>query len=63
MPLSWNEIRHRAIACSKEWKGAKGDQAEKQTLEDEFLNRFRFAASTVGARDVSPTRKRWVRGR
>jgi hypothetical protein len=23
MPLSWNEIRHRAIAFSKEWKGDK----------------------------------------
>jgi hypothetical protein len=40
MPLSWNEIRHRAIAFSKEWTGAKREQAEKQTFWNEFFDVF-----------------------
>jgi hypothetical protein len=40
MPLSWNEIRHRAIAFSKEWTGIKREQAEKQTFWNEFFNVF-----------------------
>ena len=40
MPLSWNEIRHRAIAFSKEWTGAKREQAEKQTFWNEFFKVF-----------------------
>lgn len=40
MPLSWNEIRHRAGAFSKEWIGAKREQADKQTLPSEFINVF-----------------------
>ncbi|HEV2348244.1 MAG TPA: DNA methyltransferase [Terriglobia bacterium] len=40
MPLSWNEIRHRAIAFSKDWTGAKREQAEKQTFWNEFFNVF-----------------------
>jgi hypothetical protein len=40
MPLSWNEIRHRAITFSKEWTGVKSEQAEKQTFWNEFFNVF-----------------------
>lgn len=40
MPLSWNEIRHRAIAFSKEWTGVKREQAEKQTFWNEFFEVF-----------------------
>ncbi len=40
MPLSWNEIRDRAIAFSKEWTGAKSERAEKQTFWNEFFNVF-----------------------
>ncbi len=40
MPLSWNEIRHRAIRFSREWTGAKREQAEKQTFWNEFFNVF-----------------------
>ncbi len=40
MPLSWNEIRHRAIAFSKEWEGEKSEQAEKQTFWNDFFNVF-----------------------
>ncbi len=40
MRLSWNEIRHRAIAFSREWTGAKIERAEKQTFWNEFFNLF-----------------------
>ncbi len=40
MPLSWNEIRHRAIAFSREWAGAKSERAEKQTFWNEFFDIF-----------------------
>ena len=40
MPLSWNEIRHRSITFSKEWTGAKREQAEKQTFWNEFFDVF-----------------------
>jgi hypothetical protein len=40
MPLSWNEIRHRAIAFSKEWMGATREQADKQIFWNEFFKVF-----------------------
>jgi hypothetical protein len=49
MPLSWNEIRHRAIAFSKEWSGAKSEQAEKQTFWNEFFNVFGIRRRTVAS--------------
>ena len=47
MPLSWNEIRHRAIAFSKEWTGAKSERAEKQTFWNEFFDVFGIRRRTV----------------
>jgi MmeI, N-terminal domain len=49
VPLSWNEIRHRAIAFSKEWTGAKREQAEKQTFWNEFFNVFGVARRAVAS--------------
>lgn len=49
MPLSWNEIRHRAIAFSKEWTGVKREQAEKQTFWNEFFNVFGVARRAVAS--------------
>jgi len=40
MPLSWNEIRHRAIAFSKDWTGVKRESSEIQTFWNEFFNVF-----------------------
>jgi hypothetical protein len=40
VPLSWNEIRHRAIAFSNEWTGVTSERAEKQTFWNEFFNVF-----------------------
>jgi len=49
MPLSWNEIRHRAIAFSKEWTGVKREQAEKQTFWNEFFSVFGVARRAVAS--------------
>ncbi len=40
MPLSWNEIRSRAVAFSKEWAGESREQAEAKTFWDQFFHVF-----------------------
>lgn len=49
MPLSWNEIRHRAIRFSQEWSGAKREQAEKQTFWNEFFDVFGVSRRAVAS--------------
>jgi hypothetical protein len=36
MPLSWPEVRHRAIACSREWQGETREAAERQSFWNDF---------------------------
>ena len=50
MPLSWNEIRHRAIAFSKEWKGETREAAERQTFWNEFFKFGIHAPNSAKAR-------------
>lgn len=45
LPLS--EIRARAVAFSKEWKGETSESAEKQTFWNEFFNIFGFRRRRV----------------
>jgi len=40
MRLSWNEIRARAGAFSKEWKDARYEKGEKQSFYNEFFEIF-----------------------
>ena len=40
MPLSWNEIKHRAIAFSRDWKGVASEKSERQTFWNEFFEVF-----------------------
>ena len=40
MPLSWNEIRNRAVAFSNEWAGESREQAEAKTFWDQFFHVF-----------------------
>lgn len=56
MPLSWNEIRHRAIAFSKDWAGVKSETAEKQTFWNDFFNVFGVRRRTVATFE-EPVRK------
>jgi hypothetical protein len=49
VPLSWNEIRQRAIAFSKEWTGVKSERGEKQTFWNEFFDVFGVQRRTVAS--------------
>lgn len=40
MPLSWNEIKSRAISFSKEWNDVEREEAEAKPFLVEFLNVF-----------------------
>ena len=40
MPLSWNEIKHRAIAFSKEWQHETREEAEAKSFWDAFFHVF-----------------------
>lgn len=40
MPLSWTEIRQRAVAFSREWANARRERAEAQTFWNEFFEVF-----------------------
>lgn len=40
MPLSWNEIRSRALAFSQEWAEAASEEAEAKSFWDAFFNIF-----------------------
>lgn len=49
MPLSWNEIRHRAISFSNEWAGVRSEHAEKQTFWNEFFEVFGIRRRVVAS--------------
>ncbi|MFK7906947.1 MAG: class I SAM-dependent DNA methyltransferase, partial [Chitinophagales bacterium] len=40
MPLSWNEIKSRAILFSKEWEGESRERAEKDSFWNDFFHVF-----------------------
>ncbi len=40
MPLSWNEIKERAAAFSKEWENAKNEDSEAKSFWDDLFNVF-----------------------
>ncbi len=40
MPLSWNEIKTRANAFSKEWESESREDAEAKSFLDAFFNVF-----------------------
>src|ERR1039457_3021687 len=56
MPLSWNEIRHRAIAFSREWHGETREAAERQSFWNDFFNVFGVRRRTVATFE-EPVRK------
>jgi len=53
MPLSWNEIRHRAIAFSKDWKGETREAAECQIFRNDCCNVFGVHRRTTKDRACS----------
>ncbi len=49
MPLSWNEIKHRAIAFSKEWQDETREDAEAKSFWDAFFHVFGVQRRTVAS--------------
>lgn len=56
MPLSWNEIRQRAIVFANDWKHETRERAERQTFWNEFFNVFGIKRRTVASFE-EPVRK------
>jgi hypothetical protein len=48
MPLSWNEIKTRAVAFSKEWKEAQREEADAKPFLDAFFNVFGISRKKIG---------------
>ena len=49
MPLSWNEIKHRAIAFSKNWRDETREDAEAKSFWDDFFDVFGVPRRTVAS--------------
>src|ERR1039457_1526286 len=49
MALSWNEIKSRALAFSREWEDETSEDAEAKTFLDEFFNVFGISRKRVGS--------------
>ena len=49
MPLSWNEIKSRALAFSKEWENESSEDAEAKTFWDGFFNVFGITRKRVAS--------------
>ena len=47
MPLSWNEIKSRAITFSNEWKDEVSEDAEAKSFWDDFFNVFGISRRRV----------------
>jgi hypothetical protein len=47
MPLSWNEIRTRALAFSREWVEETSEDAEAKSFWDDFFNVFGISRRRV----------------
>lgn len=49
MPLSWNEIRTRAIAFSKEWEQVASEDAEAKSFWDAFFHIFGITRKRIAS--------------
>lgn len=49
MPLSWNEIKTRAIAFSKEWQQDSSEDAEAKSFWDNYFNVFGISRKRVAS--------------
>src|ERR1035437_5552058 len=47
MPLSWNEIKSRAVAFTNEWKDEVSEDAEAKSFWDDFFNVFGISRRRV----------------
>lgn len=49
MPISWNEIKTRAISFSKEWEDESSEDAEAKSFWDDFFNVFGISRRRVAS--------------
>lgn len=49
MPLSWNEIKSRALVFSKEWADASNEDADAKPFLVEFFNVFGISSKKVNS--------------
>ena len=49
MPLSWNEIKTRALAFSKEWENTEREEADAKPFLVEFLNIFGIRQNRIAS--------------
>ena len=49
MPLSWNEIKARAVKFSKEWENETDESAESQSFINDFFNVFGITRRRVAS--------------
>lgn len=49
MPISWNEIRHNAVAFARDWSQVSREDAEAKTFWDEFFAVFGIKRRTVAS--------------
>lgn len=49
MPLSWNEIKDRALKFSKEWEHESNEDAEAKSFWDDFFNVFGISRRRVAS--------------
>ncbi|MBU0664004.1 MAG: N-6 DNA methylase [Proteobacteria bacterium] len=61
MPLSWNEIRSRALAFSREWADESSEDAEAKSFWDGFFNIFGITRRRVASFEA-PVKKDDGRG-
>jgi len=47
MPLSWNEIKTRAVAFTNKWKDEVSEDAEAKSFWDDFFNVFGISRRRV----------------
>lgn len=48
MALSWNEIKERAVAFSKEWENEANEEAEAKPFLEALLNVFGITRKRIG---------------
>lgn len=53
MPLSWNEIKTRALSFSKEWETESSEEAEAKSFWDDFFNVFGISRRRVATFEES----------
>lgn len=49
MPLSWNEIKSRALLFTQEWKDEVSEDAEAKSFWDDFFNVFGISRRRVAS--------------